>query len=186
MLGPVLHCGEIEGEALRLVPSQERHLPNYVRWLNDPDITRYLCLRFGMTESMEQKWFETMCTDRSRVHWAIELGDEHIGATGVEDIEWMARTAVTGILIGERAFWGKGVASLVMRRRADYAFNELNLQALYTEIFIGNDGSLRAAQKAGYREYGRKPFAKYVDGEYLEGWLGVLSREEWQARREVL
>lgn len=186
MLGPALHCGEIDGALLRLVPSNHAHLSNYVRWLNDADITRYLGSRFGLTEAMEQKWFDGVVNDRGRVHWAIELDGHHIGATGIEDIDWLARTGLTGIMIGERDYWRKGIASMVMVRRAQYAFDELNLQALYTEIFVDNEGSLRAAQKTGYREYGRKPFARYLDGAYLDAWLGVLSRDEWVRHREVL
>jgi RimJ/RimL family protein N-acetyltransferase len=154
--------------------------------LNDPDVTRYLGSRFGLTETMEQKWFDGVCSDRSRVHWAIELGGRHIGAAGIEDIDWLTRTAVTGIMIGERDCWRKGIASMVMVRRAQYAFDELNLQALFTEIFVANEGSLRAAQKAGYREYGRRPFARYLDGAYQDAWLGVLPRSEWEQHREVL
>lgn len=186
MLGPVLHCGEIGGEVLRLVPTHEGHLANYVRWLNDPEVTRYLSMGFGFTQAMEQKWFEGAATDPRRVHWAIELGDVHIGSTGIEDLDWVTRTGMTGIMIGEKAFWGQGIASLVMRRRAEYAFHALNVQALYTEIFVPNEGSLKAARKTGYREYGRKPFARYVAGEYVEGWLGVLSRADWELHREVL
>lgn len=186
MLGPVLHCGEVAGEPLMLVPTHEGHLTNYVRWLNDPEVNRYLGRRFGLTAAMEQQWFEEVGKDSRRVHWAIELGGTHVGSTSVEDIDWLTRTGVTGIMIGERPVWGKGIASMVMRRRAEYAFDELNLQALYTEIFVGNEGSLRAAKKAGYQEYGRKPFARYLDGQYLDAWLGVLSRVVWEQHREVL
>jgi RimJ/RimL family protein N-acetyltransferase len=182
MLGPILECGEIQGQPLRLIPSETAHLPTFVRWLNDPAITRYLASAFSFSQAMEEKWFEGTCTDPNRVHWAIQLGDTIIGATGVEDINWLHRTAVTGILIGEREHWGKGVASAVMARRSEYAFNRLNLVALYTEIYVENEYSLRAARKNGYVEYGRKPFARYQDGRYLDAWLGVLSREDWLLR----
>lgn len=184
MLGPTLECGQIEGEPLRLTGSNATHLPNYIRWLNDPRVTRYLNAQFSFTQSMEEKWFEGIQTDPHRVHWAVMLGETHIGSAGIEDLNWINRTGVTGLMIGEPEFWGKGVATAVMGRRAQYAFERLNLEALYTEIFVGNEGSLRAAQKTGYVEYGRKPFARYQEGHYIEAWLGVLSRESWLAARK--
>lgn len=185
MLGPLLECGEIEGQALRLVSAGLSHLPTFIRWLNDPRVTRYLNAQFSFSHAMEEKWFEGVSTDPNRVHWAITLGETLIGTTGIEDINWISRTAVTGIMIGEPDYWGKGVASAVMRRRAQYAFERLNLEALYTEIFVENGGSLRAVQKAGYVEYGRKPFARYQEGRYIDAWLGVLSREAWLAREDA-
>jgi len=180
MLGPVLECAEIDGEPLRLVPTQQRHLAACVRWLNDPVVTRFLAVSFGLNDSGEEKWYAEISADPAKVVWSIELGDLHVGQTAIENIRPRERTGVTGLLIGEPSCWGKGIATAVMRRRAAYAFRELNLVALYTEIFTTNEASLRAAARAGYREWGRRPFAKYQDGEYLTSWLGVLSREEWE------
>ena len=181
MLGPMLDCGDVEGERLRLVPTMERHLDACVRWLNDPAITRYLGGQFAMNDADEKEWYARASSDRGAVYWSIEVGDTHVGQTGIEDLNWIARTGVTGIVIGEPEFWRKGIATAVMRRRAAYAFDDLNLVALFTQIFLPNEPSRRAAVKAGYREYGRRPYARYQEGEYLEEWLGVLTRDDWKA-----
>jgi RimJ/RimL family protein N-acetyltransferase len=183
MLGPVLECGQIEGEALRLVPTLEHHLPNCIRWLNDPEVTRYLSAGFGINERDEQSWYSRASEHKTAIYWSIELGEVHVGQAGAEGLDWVCRTVETGTFIGEKAWWGKGIASAVMARRAAYLFEDLNLTALYTQIYMPNEGSLRAAQKTGYREYGRRPYSKYLHGEYLTSWLGVLSRDEWQKQR---
>jgi hypothetical protein len=41
VLGPV-----IEGERVRLEPPHAEHLPTYVRWFADMEVTRYLLFRF--------------------------------------------------------------------------------------------------------------------------------------------
>jgi RimJ/RimL family protein N-acetyltransferase len=183
MLGPQLECGEIGGQALRLVSTREEFLPLFIRWLGDPTVHRYLNLQFGLTMDMERKWFEGVSTDPDRVHWTIELAGEPIGVTGIEAIDWHARTATTGIAIGVPAQWGRGVAGAVLRRRSQYAFERLNLAALYTEVYAPNEASRRALESVGYVQYGLRPYARFQDGVYHDAWLGVLTREAWSARR---
>jgi len=183
MLGPLLECGEIGGQPLRLVSTREEFLPLFIRWLGDPQVHRYLNLQFGLTPEMEREWFSGVSKDPRCVHWTIELGGEPIGVTGIEGIDWQARTGSTGIAIGEPEHWGKGVARGVMRARAEYAFQRLNLVALYTEVYAPNEASRRALEAVGYVEYGRRPFARFQGGEYLDAWLGVLTRDAWLAVR---
>jgi ribosomal-protein-alanine N-acetyltransferase len=183
MLGPRIECGVIEGEPLWLVPVMPEHLPGCVRWFSDPEVTRYLGTPWCINAAEEEKWYARASENRNAVYWAIELGGEHIGQTGIEDIQWMARTGVTGLLIGEKQHWGKGIATAVMKARAGWAFRELNLVALYTDISVRNPGSLGAARKCGYTEYGVRPFAAYRDGEYQDSWLGVLTRDAWERNR---
>lgn len=178
MLGPRLECGDVHGQALALVPTLEEHLDACRRWLNDPAVTRYLTLSFGMNDAMERAWYEAAQENPRVVQWSIELGGRHIGQAGIEDIDWVCRTGTTGLFIGSVEHWRKGIATAVMMRRARFAFEQLNLLALFTEIFVRNEGSLRAAQRAGYVEYGRRPYARLVDGEFVDAWLGVLRRPE--------
>ncbi len=182
MLGPTLDAGTLpNGKTVRLVPTQESHLDACIRWLNDPRVTRYLSATFGYNRVLEDQWYASMSAEKSAVNWAIEVDDVHVGQTGVEHIDWLCRTGATGIMIGEPQYWNQGIATAVMRARTEFAFNRLNLVALYTEVFSPNTASLRATQRAGYREYGRRPFARFVDGQYVDAWLGVLSRDMWQA-----
>lgn len=182
MLGPLLECGEVAGRPLRLVSTREEFLPLFIRWLGDPRVHRYLCLQFGLTPEMEREWFAAVSRDPNRIHWTIELGGEPIGVTGIEGIDWQARTGTTGLAIGETEHWGQGVAGAVIRRRAEYAFQRLNLVALYTEVFAPNEFSRRALESAGYVEYGRRPYARFQDGQYHDAWLGVLTRDAWETR----
>lgn len=181
MLGPTLDAGTLaNGKTVRLVPPQESHLDACVRWLNDPRITRYLSMVFGINRAREDNWYEAMVKDPDCVNWAIEVDEAHVGQTGIEQIAWLCRTGSTGIMIGEPQYWNQGIAKATMRARTDFAFKRLNLVALYTEVFTPNTASLQATQRVGYREYGVRPYARFDDGEYLDAWLGVLTREDWE------
>jgi len=184
MLGPVLQCGEVGGQPLRLVPTREHHLESVIRWFADPEVTRYLSLRYPVSAEGELTWYSDIATNPHCVIWSVEVGPEtaavHIGQCGIHDIAPIERTAETGIVIGEREWWGRGVATRLMRTRARWAFDELNMTALLTKIFLPNEASRRACERVGYREYGRKPYARFMNGEYVGDWLGVLDQESFR------
>src|ERR1044072_2746781 len=115
-----------EGDLVRLVPlDADRHLDNATRWINDPEVSRYLAFGdFPMTKLAEREWFEDKSKNKHHeVTFAIEtLGGEHIGFTGIFDIEWRHGYGETGTMIGDKASWGKGYGSDSAKTRTRYAF----------------------------------------------------------------
>ena len=91
----------VRGERVRLVPQdREKHLDNYVRWLNDPDVTRYIGRNLPLTRMQEEEWFQRLVTRENDVVWAVE--DEtgrHIGSTGLHRIDWKERSAVIFLIL---------------------------------------------------------------------------------------
>jgi RimJ/RimL family protein N-acetyltransferase len=88
VLGPV-----IDGERVRLEPPRAEHLPTYVRWFADMEVTRYLLFRFPLTEKGEAEWFEQTAKDPHKVVWAIvaQTSGRLVGATSLDNINWRDR-----------------------------------------------------------------------------------------------
>lgn len=172
-----------QGERIRLVPvDAERHLENYYRWLNDPEITDGLLIGHRpITRVWEEDYVRSIGTDPSVVSFAIEtLEGQHIGATGIHRIDHEHRTAETGIFIGEKSFWGQGYGVDVVRTRTRYCFNQLGLQMLRTSHLQGNLRSRRMLEKAGYREIGVWPKRFWRNGSWRDEHLFALLREDWE------
>lgn len=180
MLGRTFDCGVVENQSLQIRPILEDHLPQFVNWYSDPIVTRYIYSLHAVSASDQVGWYERIKTDLTVYAWSIVLGERLIGWTKIAQIDSITQTGSGGILIGERSYWNKGVATAVMSKRAEFAFQELNLHALFAEILVDNISSLKAADKVGYQEYGIRPFAKVIDGAYVSAWLGVLERETWR------
>lgn len=181
MLGPIIH-----GTHISLVPHQTEYLDTYRRWFADTEVTRYMLLRFPPSAGQEAQWFERMSTAPDVIGWAILLNERDllIGSTGLQDIDWRNRHAHSGIMIGEKAYWGKGYASEAMRLRTAYAFHELGLEKVLTNVIAENHASRRALEKAGYRQCGLLRRNRFFDGGWHDEWLGEILREDWeQARR---
>lgn len=185
MFGPRLDCNHtVDGKPLQLIPITKEMLPDCLKLLEDPEVTRFLTMQdYSPTLEDEIDWFIRKGKDDSTRGWAIVLGEaenqEYIGGTGISSIDWRLRTASTGIMIAKK-YWRKGVATAVMQRRAQFAFEVLNLMALETHICILNEGSWRAAEKAGYQKWGEKPHAFFDGGTYYPAWKGSITRERWE------
>jgi RimJ/RimL family protein N-acetyltransferase len=176
MLGPILG-----GPRIRLEPPRPEFFPTYLRWFADPNITRYLVQRHPPSLRQEEAWFERMAESRDDVVWAIVLPATGlaIGATGLHRIDWRNRHAYNGILLGERAEWGKGYAAEAIRLETAYAFQELNLEKVLTEVYAPNAASRRTMERAGFRGCGVRRRNVLLDGEWHDEWLGEILRDEW-------
>ncbi|MEO8632351.1 MAG: GNAT family protein, partial [Chloroflexota bacterium] len=119
------------------------------------------------------------------VWWVIEAGGEAIGATGIHGIDWLNAHGTTGIVIGAKEQWGKGYATEAMRLRTRYAFRDLNLHKLMTEVFVGNVASRRALEKNGYRSIGTSRDHFFTLGRWQDIWLGEVLREDWERAQSV-
>jgi len=143
-----------EGDKVRLVPlDRKRHLENAVRWFNDPDVTRWTAVGdWPLTGCAEEKFFELADSDqRANLHFAVEsLQGEHIGFSGLGNIDWQSRVGVTGTVIGRTDLWGQGMGADAARVRARYAFDVLNLRMLIGEVMADNQPSIRMLENAGY------------------------------------
>src|SRR5687768_127918 len=121
MLGPV-----IEGERVRLGPIGPEHLECFCRWFADMEVTRYLALDHPPSLKQEQEWFDAMVKNDRVVYWGAFVGEAFVGATSLGDISWQHRHGLGGTMIGDKAYWRRGVGSEAMRLRTDYAFRHLN------------------------------------------------------------
>lgn len=177
MFGPILH-----GERIRLAPLTPDLLPDYVRWFGDPEVTRYILLRYPPSEKMEQDWFERIAASADDVLWGVFVQEtnHHIGNVAIHKINWPNRRGETGTLIGEKDAWNKGYASEAVRLRTAWAFEQMGLEKLTTQVFLENTGSRRVLEKAGYRQYGVARRDQWRGGKWHDMWLADILRDEWQ------
>jgi len=158
----------LRGEKIRLVPvDRSVHFDNALRWMNDPDVTRFLLHSAGVTPGMEEEWFQKAQKRDTDYAWAIhDDRNRHIGFTGLHRIEWRDRRAVSGIIIGDKEAWGRGYATDAMRVRTKFGFEVLNLHRIESEALIENIASQRALEKAGYKREGVFRKRVWIEGQW--------------------
>ena len=174
-----------EGEKVRLVPlDKARHLDNAIAWLNDPEITAWTLIGdWPVGRLAEEAWFDTMSRQppigiEDKLTFAVEtLAGEHIGFSGLHNIDWRNRVATTGTILGRRDLWGQGYGSDAARVRNRFSFEILGLRMLLSDVMADNAGSLRMLQKAGYREIGRIPGRVWKRGAWRDVVMMCLEAE---------
>ena len=178
MLGPTM-----EGTLITLAAIEPEHLPLAVGWSRDRAGMRYLGFTQPLSMADEDRWYERVAASQTDVVWSILREGRCIGSTGLHSIDWRNRRAVSGIWIGDTAQHGQGLGREAMRLRTAYAFEELNLEKVLTDILDENVRSKRAAISAGYRQCGLRRRHVFREGRWLDEWLGEILREDWLAAR---
>ncbi len=170
----------MRGERIWLGPPDPTHLPAFTRWFADPEVLFYLARISPFGAKEEEEGLDRVSRSETDVVWSIFAGDQLVGSTGLHQIHWQSRHAMSGIGIGERSFWGQGIATEAMRLRTRYAFEELGLEKVITNAFVENVASRKALERAGYREVGVHRRHYFRHGRWYDVWIGEVLREDWE------
>lgn len=155
-------------DAIELFLLEPRHASDaYVRWLNDPEVNRYLESRFATQDLPSVAAFiaGALKSDRSLFLGIRSIAlARHVGNIKLGPIDRHHGLGEIGIMIGDRDAWGRGTASRAIARLAEIARVELGLRKLTAGCYGSNVGSEKAFLKAGFHVEGRRPSHFLLDG----------------------
>ena len=117
-----------------------------VEHANNRKVWRNLTDRFPHPYGPEdaERWFCMLEGMREPTHWAIEVEGHAVGGVGVilrEDV--YAKSGAFGYWLGE-AYWGRGIATRVVKAVAPYAMSRFGLVRLESPVFAWNPASMRS------------------------------------------
>jgi RimJ/RimL family protein N-acetyltransferase len=177
---PILN---IVGEKVALGPQARSLAPLLARWCNDFEVTLYSGddLRPTAVELYEAEH------EKHSKEWQSRLTEftiyeratlRPIGIAGWRHIDGARRTAVYGILIGEKDCWDKGYGTETTRLLLEYAFTVLNLHTVMLTTASYNARAIAAYTKAGFSEFGRwREALRFGDRVYDEVHMACLASE---------
>ncbi len=179
----------IFGDRIRLRALERDDLPLFVKWLNDPEVTKGLMHYLPFSGEDEEEWFNGMrkkpLEERPLV---IEIpkedGWEPIGNCGIFNINWRIQKADFGIVIGAKQHWDKGYGTEALRVIIQHGFNTLNLNKISLTVYENNPRAIRAYEKAGLVTEGRLRQDHYHNGKYFDVLIMSILRSEWQDSRK--
>ncbi len=173
------------GAKVRLRAPEKRDLPLFVRWLNDPEVKRYLTRYWPLSLAEEERWFENLLTrkDSDRVLVIETEEGKPIGNIGLHNIDWKNRKAVLGIFIGEKDYWNKGYGTDAIKTLLRFAFEELNLNRVELRVFEFNARAIRCYEKCGFVLEGRLRQSLFRDGRYHDELVMAVLRDDWSAQK---
>jgi len=114
--------------------------------------------------------------------WSVRLGIDsrdgrHIGNCMYYDIDRAKHQAELGIVIGDRACWGKGYGTDAVVTVLHHVFSQTDLERVYLHTLTDNKRARRAFEKAGFQSV--RPVSR--DG--FDFILMEVRRDEWLSKR---
>lgn len=168
------------GRKVNLRPFSKDDIPTLTRWINDPEVRQFVTIVLPRTEIQEAKWIEKLGSDDKDIVLGIETKEGRlIGSMGIHRINWTDRVCMTGAIIGDKNYWGKGYGTDAKMILLDYAFNTLNMHKVCSAVIAYNKRSLCYSLHCGYKIEGRRRKHIFKDGRY---WTLIelgLFKEEW-------
>jgi RimJ/RimL family protein N-acetyltransferase len=171
------------GETIYLRPLDESDLnATYQSWFNDAEVCTFNeHHRFPMHVEDLRGYFDT--TVRSKNHLILAIADKatdtHIGNISLQNIDWVNRSAEFAIIVGDKAHWGKGVATQAGKRIIDHGFSALNLHRIHCGTSADNVPMQKLAAVLGFVQEGVQRDAMWKDGKYRDVvTFGILSHGE--------
>lgn len=173
----------IRGKHVLLRAIEREDLPLLNRWANEPEVQRLLGGWHFPTGMQDQEaWFSSLSCKSLDQRFAVEepnLG--LIGTANLVSIDWKNRNAFHGMMLGDKDVRGKGYGVDTIMVLMRYAFDELGLMRLDSDMIEYNEASLRTyIGKCGWIEEGRKAQWFFRDGRSWDKVVVGITRERYR------
>ncbi len=171
----------ITGTRVALGPIEQHALPLFYRWFNDFELLRTAGIGDGpWTMERVEAWCKRFNSGSDEAWFMIyecKTG-RPIGSAGLRDIDERHGTAEYAISIGEASARGKGYGTEATQLMLDYAFIARGLHSVLLDVAAYNPGGIRAYEKAGFREIGRRREADMMGGKRWDiVYMQALAKE---------
>ena len=175
----------LEKKKLRLNVDNNIHLQvlgvedvsdTYVRWMNDYEIVKYTEQRFSKhTDENVRRYVEEKFGSETDVLFGIFFDNKHIGNIKLGPIKWEHAKAEVSYLIGEKNYWGRGIATSAVKKVVDFGFKKLNLKKINAGYYSTNIGSEHVLERCDFLIEGTRKNDVVSEGERIDWVLVGLS-----------
>ena len=174
----------LEGRRVRLRAVEEGDLPLLHAWANDQALWSHLGgWRLPSSLDSAKAWFSGLKSDADNLRLVIEplAGGPPVGTANLVGLDWKNRHAEHGLMLAgaetRRQGYGRDTVEAVMR----YAFQELGLHRLHTDIIENNAASHALFTDAcGWVVEGRQADWHYRQGRYWDRVLVGITADQYQ------
>ncbi|NBW34975.1 MAG: N-acetyltransferase [Cytophagia bacterium] len=132
--------------------SLEHCSDQYVSWLNDQEVYRYLETGGNYNIELLREYLTSVQANEKILFWAIHLksNQQHIGNIKIDPVNTRHGLGEYGILMGERSQWGKGYAKEASILVVNYCFNTLKLRKITLGVVDKNTAAVTLYKSLGF------------------------------------
>ena len=105
----------------------------------------------------------------------------HIELAAIDRHNGSAR--VCRVLVGDPAYRGKGIGTVMMEKIVEIGFRRLGLHRIELSVFDFNTSAIRCYEKVGFVKEGYIRECRKADDEYWSFYIMAILRQEWESSR---
>ena len=134
-----------------------------------------------------EKYVHTVLNSKNDCFFAIyhKETDEFIGTQRVGHIDWRAGIGDIGVLVGNKNYWGKGIATQAVDIACNYAFSVLSLRKLTGGTPDSNVAMCKCFERVGFKQEGRLRKQLLMQGTYCDHMLFGLLKDDYITMKGV-
>ena len=132
----------LSGENYYLDEIQEFHIDNnYLGWLNDKEINKFLEIRF-YEQNLEsaKKYINSFKSNEEKKLWGIfyKQNKKLVGTVNLTNINLFHETCMVNIMVGDKEHWGKSAASEGIKLALEFASKKLKMRKVLASTYAEN------------------------------------------------
>jgi len=173
-----------KGNLVNIKAIEKSELNTMMEWRNNTDFRKYFREYREINTTMQEKWFyDKVINDNSTIMFSINRNSdsELLGVCGLCYINWIHRYADLSLYIGFDNLYidNSGYAKESCFLLFDYAFRELNLNKIWTEIYEFDDKKYNLYQELGFKKDGELRQNYFYDNKWWNSYIMSLLKSDW-------
>ena len=123
----------------------------YIEWLNDYEVTKYTEQKnIKHTKESIKNFVLEKNNSNNNYLLGIFYKDIHIGNIKLGPIQWGHKMSDISYIIGEKKYWGKGIATKCVKKIISYSIENMMLEKINAGYYELNVGSAKVLEKCGF------------------------------------
>ena len=160
---------------------------DYVKWLNDPEINKYLEIRHKVPITKSDIVdFISNCKKIQRHHWGIFVNNNHVGNISCSDKSPIYKWIDISIVVGNKTCWGNGVGRMALSGAINYLINNIGFHRIQAGVYANNTASIKLFQRLGFLEEGIIRESVIFENDFIDVIKFGLIDREWIETNEFL
>lgn len=143
----------------------------YINWLNDAEVCEFNSHHaYPYTRELAIEYVTGVRSQKRDLVLAIIAKDsgKHIGNISLQNIHPTNQSAEYAIILGDKEYWGKGIAKEASHLILKHGFEELNLHRIYCGTSVKNIPMQKLADSLGFAQEGIRKDAMFKNGEFVD------------------
>ncbi len=167
-------------------PLEEKDLRLILDWRNSDKVHSQMLTDHKITWDEHYGWFQCMKEQTVKRNLVFEYQGEPIGYIGYTEYDEEKHTCSPGAYLGENVIVPKDAALCLFYTSIEYAFAQLNMLRLNTDVFADNKRALKLDKFLGYEIITDENHYTNKNGQEKLTYRLVLDKKKWLKHKQSL